>query len=151
MVGLCNLRPPFKSVATSIWRAPPHLESCGLHHPNRTEIQHFVVCVEELHVISLLVSTAWNWRDTNANGIPQWNAGIDRSVPMGRLLLWNGVTRRIGIDGSAEAIKDTIRSVFGLRSKRAFWLEDEEGIPRCCDRNMPLGTYSLHTDVGLTV
>jgi len=41
--------------------------------------------------------------------------------------------------------------VFGLRSKRAFWLEDEDGVVRCFDRDMPLRTYNLHIDPGLTV
>lgn len=95
----------------------------------------------------------WSWRDTSANGLPQWTAGIDRSLPAGRVIVvkWGEVTRRIGIDGSAEAIKDAIKSVFGLRSKRAFWLEDEDGVVQCFDRDMPLRTYNLHIDTGLTV
>uniref|UniRef100_A0A0D6QU89 Myb-like domain-containing protein n=1 Tax=Araucaria cunninghamii TaxID=56994 RepID=A0A0D6QU89_ARACU len=95
----------------------------------------------------------WNWRDTSANGLPHWNAGIDRNVPPGRVIVikWGDVTRRIGIDGSAEAIKDAIKSVFGLRSKRAFWLEDEDGVVRSFDRDMPLRTYNLQVDPGLTI
>jgi len=95
----------------------------------------------------------WSWRDTSANGLPQWNTGMDRSIPAGRVILvkWGDVTRRVGIDGSAEAIKDAIKSVFGLRSKRAFWLEDEDGVVRCFDRDMPLRTYNLHIDPGVTV
>lgn len=57
-------------------------------------------------------------------------------------------TRRIGVDGSSEAIKETIRSAFGLRTRRAFWLEDEDQIVRCLDRDMPLGNYLLHVDDG---
>lgn len=57
-------------------------------------------------------------------------------------------TRRIGVDGSAEAIKEAIRSAFGLRTRRAFWLEDEDQIIRCLDRDMPLGNYLLHLDNG---
>jgi hypothetical protein len=88
---------------------------------------------------------------TAYSGLPQWNAGIDRSVPAGRVIVvkQGDVTRRIGIDGSAEAIKDAIRSVFGLRTKRTFWLEDEDGVVRCFDRDMPLRTYNLHIDPGL--
>lgn len=95
----------------------------------------------------------WSWRDTSANGLPQWNTGMDRSIPAGRVIAvkWGDVTRRVGIDGSAEAIKDAIKSVFGLRSKRAFWLEDEDGVVRCFDRDMPLRTYNLHIDPGVTV
>ncbi|XP_057840027.1 trihelix transcription factor GT-1 [Cryptomeria japonica] len=95
----------------------------------------------------------WNWRDTSANGLPQWNAGMERNVTSGRVIVvkWGDVTRRIGIDGSAEAIKDSIKSVFGLRSKRAFWLEDEDGVVRSFDRDMPLRSYNLQVDPGLTV
>ncbi|KAH9315638.1 hypothetical protein KI387_024265, partial [Taxus chinensis] len=95
----------------------------------------------------------WNWRDTSANGLPQWNAGMEHNVTSGRVIVvkWGDVTRRIGIDGSAEAIKDAIKSVFGLRSKRAFWLEDEDGVVRSFDRDMPLRSYNLQVDPGLTV
>lgn len=57
-------------------------------------------------------------------------------------------TRRIGVDGTAEAIKEAIRSAFGLRTRRAFWLEDEDQVVRCLDRDMPLGNYLLHVDDG---
>ncbi|XP_010458795.1 PREDICTED: trihelix transcription factor GT-1 isoform X2 [Camelina sativa] len=60
-------------------------------------------------------------------------------------------TRRIGVDGSAEAIKEAIRAAFGLRTRRAFWLEDEDQIVRCLDRDMPLGNYLLHLDDGLAI
>ena len=62
---------------------------------------------------------------------------------------WGNYTRRIGVDGTAEAIKDVIRSAFGLRTKRAFWLEDEYQVVRPLDRDMPLGTYALHLDEGI--
>lgn len=57
-------------------------------------------------------------------------------------------TRRIGIDGTTEGIKEAIKSAFGLRTKRAFWLEDEEQIVRTLDRDMPLGNYTLQLDEG---
>lgn len=60
-------------------------------------------------------------------------------------------TRRIGIDGTGDAIKEAIKSAFGLRSKRAFWLEDEDEVVRCLDRDMPLGNYTLHLDEGIAV
>ena len=56
--------------------------------------------------------------------------------------------RRIGIDGTADAIKEAIKSAFGIRTRRAFWLEDEDQIIRSIDRDMPLGNYSLHLDDG---
>ncbi|XP_010912857.1 trihelix transcription factor GT-1 isoform X2 [Elaeis guineensis] len=64
---------------------------------------------------------------------------------------WGDYTRKIGIDGSTEAIKDAIKSAFGLRTRRAFWLEDEDEVVRSLDRDMPLGTYTLHLDDGITI
>ncbi|KAL0372310.1 UNVERIFIED_CONTAM: Trihelix transcription factor GT-4 [Sesamum calycinum] len=60
-------------------------------------------------------------------------------------------TKRIGIDASAEAIKEAIKSAFRLRTRRAFWLEDEDNVVRSLDRDMPLGNYTLHVDEGLTI
>lgn len=57
-------------------------------------------------------------------------------------------TKRIGIDGTADAIKEAIKSAFRLRTKRAFWLEDDDNVVRTLDRNMPLGNYTLHVDEG---
>lgn len=57
-------------------------------------------------------------------------------------------TRRIGIDGSADAVREAIKSAFRLRTKRAFWLEDEDHIVRSLDREMPLRNYTLHLDEG---
>ncbi|ERN06792.1 hypothetical protein AMTR_s00005p00185670 [Amborella trichopoda] len=88
----------------------------------------------------------WNWRDTSANG------GENHST-FGRVILVSSgdYSRRIGVDGTAEAIKEAIKSAFGLRTKRTFWLEDEDGVVRSLDRDMPLGTYTLHLDEGLTI
>ena len=61
---------------------------------------------------------------------------------------WGDQSRRIGIDGGSEAIKEAIRSAFGLRTKRPFWLEDNEEIVRSIDRDMPLKDYTLHLDGG---
>lgn len=90
---------------------------------------------------------AWNWRETSANG-------GDNSGPYGGRVIfvkWGEYTKKIGVDGTAEAIKEAIKSAFGLRTKRAFWLEDEEEVVRCLDREMPIGTYTLHLDDGVTV
>ncbi|KNA16139.1 hypothetical protein SOVF_091750 [Spinacia oleracea] len=86
------------------------------------------------------------WRDTPANG-------DDTHAFGGRVITvkWGDYTRRIGVDGTAEAIKDVIRSAFGLRTKRAFWLEDEEQIARSLDRDMPMCIYTLHLDEGMTI
>ncbi|XP_065039633.1 trihelix transcription factor GT-4 isoform X2 [Musa acuminata AAA Group] len=82
----------------------------------------------------------WSWRDPSVNDN---NASYD-----GRVILvkWGDYSRRIGIDGTAEAIKEAIKSAFGLRTKRAFWLEDDENVIRSLDRDMPLGSYTLHLD-----
>ena len=63
---------------------------------------------------------------------------------------WGDYTRRIGIDGTPEAIKEAIRAAFRLRTRRAFWLEDEDQIIRSIDRDMPIGNYTLHLDEGIT-
>lgn len=86
------------------------------------------------------------WRETPGNGDDTHSFG-------GRVIIvkWGDFTRRVGVDGTAEAIKDVIRSAFGLRTKRAFWLEDEDQVVRSLDRDMPLGTYTLHLDEGMTI
>ncbi|KAJ4710916.1 trihelix transcription factor GT-1 [Melia azedarach] len=89
----------------------------------------------------------WNWREP-----PPGNGGDGQSYG-GRVISvkCGDYTRRIGIDGTADAIKEAIKSAFGIRTKRAFWLEDEDQIVRCIDRDMPLGNYSLHLDEGLAI
>ncbi|KAJ0037800.1 hypothetical protein Pint_23650 [Pistacia integerrima] len=89
----------------------------------------------------------WNWRDT-----PPGNGGDAQSY-VGRVISvkCGDYTRRIGIDGTADAIKEAIKSAFGIRTKRAFWLEDEDQIVRSIDRDMPLGNYTLHLDEGLSI
>ncbi|KAI4368482.1 hypothetical protein MLD38_017036 [Melastoma candidum] len=87
----------------------------------------------------------WNWRETPGTGDGQSYGGRVISVK------WGDYTRRIGIDGSADSIKEAIKSAFRLRTKRAFWLEDEDQIIRSIDREMPLGNYTLHLDEGLAI
>ncbi|XP_058227816.1 trihelix transcription factor GT-4-like isoform X1 [Rhododendron vialii] len=89
----------------------------------------------------------WNWRETPGNG------GESHSGYGGRVIIvkWGEHTRRIGIDGTADAIKEAIKSAFRLRTKRAFWLEDEDNVIRSLDRNMPLGNYTLHLDEGISI
>ncbi|MBA0755686.1 hypothetical protein Gogos_000138, partial [Gossypium gossypioides] len=83
----------------------------------------------------------WNWRETPGNG-------GDRLPYGGRVITvkYGDYTQRIGIDGTTEAIREAIKSAFRLRTKRAFWLEDEDHIIRSLDREMPLGNYTLHLD-----
>ncbi|PUZ41849.1 hypothetical protein GQ55_9G536900 [Panicum hallii var. hallii] len=89
----------------------------------------------------------WNWRDTSTNG------GGNQGTFGGRVILvkWGDYTKRIGIDGTTEAIKEAIKSAFGLRTRRAFWLEDEDEVVRTLDRDMPIGAYTLHLDDGVTI
>lgn len=89
----------------------------------------------------------WNWRETPGNGVEGHSSYVGRVI----LVKWGDYTRRIGIDGTADAIKEAIKSAFRLRTKRAFWLEDEDQVIRCLDRDMPLGNYTLHLDEGLTI
>jgi len=77
-------------------------------------------------------------------------AGGESQSCCGRVISvkWGDYTRRIGIDGTPEAIKEAIRAAFRLRTKRTFWLEDEDQIIRSIDREMPIGSYTLHLDEG---
>lgn len=111
--------------------------------------------VEASHPLALTTADAvatngvnpWNWRDTSTNG------GDNQGTYGGRVILvkWGDYTKRIGIDGTAEAIKEAIKSAFGLRTRRAFWLEDEDEVVRSLDRDMPVGVYALHLDNGITI
>lgn len=79
-------------------------------------------------------------------------AGGDGQSPYGGRVInvkWGEYTRRIGIDGTAIAIKEAIKSAFGLRTSRAFWLEDEDNVIRSLDRDMPLRNYTIHLDEGI--
>ncbi|KDP26752.1 hypothetical protein JCGZ_17910 [Jatropha curcas] len=88
----------------------------------------------------------WNWRETPGNGPENQSFG-------GRVITvkYLDYTRRVGVDGTTDAIKEAIKSAFRLRTKRAFWLEDEDQIIRSLDRDMPVGNYTLHLDEGLAV
>ncbi|KAG7974649.1 hypothetical protein I3843_06G058400 [Carya illinoinensis] len=88
----------------------------------------------------------WSWREAPGNG------GESQSY-CGRVISvkWGDYTRRIGIDGTTDAIKEAIKCAFRLRTRRAFWLEDEDQIVRTLDRDMPLGNYTLHLDEGLAI
>ncbi|XP_051116238.1 trihelix transcription factor GT-4-like [Andrographis paniculata] len=88
----------------------------------------------------------WNWREGPGNG-------ENSNTYDGRIITvkLGDYTKRIGIDGTAEAIKEAIKSAFRLRTRRAFWLEDEDNIVRTLDRDMPLGNYTLHVDEGVTI
>lgn len=90
----------------------------------------------------------WTWRETPGNG------GEDQHTSYGGRVIsvkYGDFTRRIGIDGTADAIREAIKSAFRLRTKRAFWLEDEYQVIRSLDRDMPLGNYTLHLDEGITI
>ncbi|KAI3467658.1 hypothetical protein Pfo_024321 [Paulownia fortunei] len=91
-------------------------------------------------------ASPWNWRETPGNG--EHSNTYDGRVITVKL---GDYTKRIGIDGTADAIKEAIKSAFRLRTKRAFWLEDEDNVVRTLDRDMPLGNYTLHVDEGLTI
>ncbi|CAL1413467.1 unnamed protein product [Linum trigynum] len=88
----------------------------------------------------------WNWREAPGSGAD--NQSYGRRVIT---VKYGDYLRRIGIDGTADAIKDAIRSGFRLRTKRAFWLEDEDQVIRSLGRDMTLGNYTLHLDEGLGI
>ncbi|KAG6493162.1 hypothetical protein ZIOFF_048139 [Zingiber officinale] len=82
----------------------------------------------------------WHWRDASVND--------NSASSIGRVILvkWGDFSRKIGVDGIADAIKEAIKSTFGLRTKRAIWLEDEDNVVHSFDREMSLGSYTLHLD-----
>lgn len=77
--------------------------------------------------------------------------GGDQSSYGGRVITvkLGDYVRRVGIDGSGDAIKEAIKSAFRLRTKRAFWLEDENQVIRSLGRDMPIGNYTLQLDEGI--
>lgn len=92
--------------------------------------------VRTLHLFSLIAA---------GEGGPPLCGGRIITVKLGEY------QRRIGIDGSADAIKEAIKAAFGLRTKRAFWLVDEDNVIRSIDRDMPLCSYTLHVDEGISI
>lgn len=77
-------------------------------------------------------------------------AGIERRLSGGKVIgvKLGDLTRRVRIDGPFESIKESIKTAFGLRTKRPFWLEDDEGVVQTLSRDMPPGHYSLILDPG---
>eukprot|EP00245_Coleochaete_scutata_P001618 TRINITY_DN1199_c0_g2_i1.p1 TRINITY_DN1199_c0_g2~~TRINITY_DN1199_c0_g2_i1.p1 ORF type:complete len:456 (-),score=89.29 TRINITY_DN1199_c0_g2_i1:201-1529(-) len=84
-------------------------------------------------------------RDCNRSASPGSLEGRTITVRLGENL------RRIGIEGPSEAIKETIKAVFRLRSKRPFWLVDDAGIVWTISPDMPKTNYTLQQDEGVTV
>ncbi|CAK9273990.1 unnamed protein product [Sphagnum jensenii] len=79
--------------------------------------------------------------------------GGDGQLSRGKVIVvkFGDMTRRIRVDGPFESIKESIKTSCGLRSRRPFWLEDDEGVIQPLSRNMPQGQYSLNLDPGFTV
>ncbi|KAK9278048.1 hypothetical protein L1049_027606 [Liquidambar formosana] len=137
--GIDDASIPFRPVEDS-GRSTPNLER-DLDHDGHP----LGIC--EAEAVAANGVPPWNWRENPGSG------GEPESAYSGRVISvkWGECTKRIGIDGSSEAIKEAIKSAFGLRTSRAFWLEDENEIVRSLDRDMPLGNYTLHLDKGLTI
>ena len=104
----------------------------------------FRKCVAGLLLTSLECSFWWFNVVLECPGVERRSsAGKVIGVKLGEL------TRRIRIDGPFESIKESIKTAFGLRTKRPFWLEDEEGVVQTLSRDMPPGQYSLILDPGI--
>ncbi|KAG6505395.1 trihelix transcription factor GT-1-like isoform X1 [Zingiber officinale] len=134
--GLEDANTPFGSVEGG--RSPLNLDRTLEHdrHP---------LAITAADAVAANSVPPWNWRDASVN---------DNSASyVGRVILvkWGDFSRKLGVDGTADAIKEAIKSAFGLRTKRAFWLEDEDNVVRSFDREMPLGSYTLHLDEGVTI
>lgn len=91
----------------------------------------------------------------DAGNLNQLRNGIasGRVIPVavgGRWILVRRGTeeRRIGLDGSFEAIREVVRCAFGLKTRQEFCLEDEFGIMRPLDRTMSTGSYTLVVNPG---
>ncbi|XP_041012022.1 trihelix transcription factor GT-1-like isoform X1 [Juglans microcarpa x Juglans regia] len=136
----------------SISFGPVEVLSCAatgrptLNLERRLDHDGHPLAITTADAVAAAATAPWNWRETPGNG------GESQSY-CGRVISvkWGDYTRRIGIDGTAEAIKEAIKCAFGLRTKRSFWLEDEDQIVRSLDRDMPLGNYMLHLDEGLAI
>jgi len=76
---------------------------------------------------------------------------VDRRLSAGKVIgvKLGDLARRVRIDGPFESIKESIKTAFGLRTKRPFWLEDEDGVVQTLSRDMPPGQYSLILDPGI--
>lgn len=137
--GIDDTGIPYNSVEAS-GRSPLNLES-------RLDPDGHPLAITSADAVATGGVPPWNWRDTSTNG------GGNHSSYGGRVILvkFGDYTKKIGIDGSAEAIKEAIKSAFGLRTRRQFWLEDEDEVVRSLDRDMPLGTYTLHLDEGVNI
>ncbi len=61
------------------------------------------------------------------------------------------MTRRIRVDGPFKSINESVKTSFGLRTRRPFWLEDDEGVIQPLSRDMPPGQYSLNLDPGMSL
>ncbi|KAJ8439180.1 hypothetical protein Cgig2_027106 [Carnegiea gigantea] len=123
-------------VPPSFWRDAGNALGSQYRKPGRSEIRHPQFPYLSSFCQGLFVGTG---DDGHSYG------GRVITVKLG------DYTRRVGVDGTADAIKDVIRSLFGIRTRRAFWLEDEDQVARSLDRDMPPGTYTLRLDEGMTI
>ncbi|XP_028772221.1 trihelix transcription factor GT-1-like isoform X2 [Neltuma alba] len=134
---------------TNISFGPVEVSATGrstLNLENRLDHDEHPLAITAADTVGTSGVPPWSWRETPiSNGEGQSCCGRVITVK------WGDYTRRIGIDGTSEAIKEAIRAAFRLRSKRLFWLEDEYQIIRSLDRDMPLGNYTLHLDEGMAI
>ncbi len=81
------------------------------------------------------------------------NAGGDCQLSGGKVVAvkFGDMTRRIRVDGPFKSINESVKTSFGLRTRRPFWLEDDEGVIQPLSRDMPPGQYSLNLDPGMSL
>ncbi|KAK9119997.1 hypothetical protein Scep_018090 [Stephania cephalantha] len=117
--------------------------SFGQMEERRLDHEGHPLAIAEADTVGTDGVNPWNWREASGNG-------GDGTSYEGKIITvkWGDFTRKVGVDGAADAIKEAIKSAFGLRTRRGFWLEDEYQVIRSLDRGMPLGTYTLHLDEG---
>ncbi|KAH8953110.1 hypothetical protein BDL97_08G006300 [Sphagnum fallax] len=110
-----------------------------------------VACFKDLE--ELLSERAKSLPYRNPAKLDALQQGGDCQLSGGKVVAvkFGDMTRRIRVDGPFKSINESVKTSFGLRTRRPFWLEDDEGVIQPLSRDMPPGQYSLNLDPGFTV
>ncbi|KAG0492870.1 hypothetical protein HPP92_006268 [Vanilla planifolia] len=114
-----------------------------LNHDQNLDHERHSLAITAADTVAANSIPPWNWKDNSANGEDNHSSYVGRVI----LVKSGDYSRKIGIDGTSESIKEAIKAAFGLRTRRAFWLEDEDEVVRSLDRDMPLDIVG-HVDCG---